>query len=129
MEESKLTRERVANEVEIHWQLKHPSILELLDYFEDRNNVYLVMELCRVGELYRYIKQRGGLREDEARRFLQQVVGGLAYLHGHGIIHRDLKLANILLTEKLEVVRSIGLSRILLLIGGVSRKLPISVWP
>ncbi|KAJ3192513.1 Serine/threonine-protein kinase plk4 [Irineochytrium annulatum] len=97
MKASKMSR-RVGNEIEIHWQLHHPSILKLLTYFEDDAFVYLVMELCHNGELYRYVQQRP-LSEPEARRILEQVVNGLVYLHRNGIIHRDLKLSNILLTK------------------------------
>ncbi len=47
---------RVRNEVEIHSQLKHPAVLELYNYFEDANYVYLVVEMCHNGELNRYLK-------------------------------------------------------------------------
>ncbi|KAJ3188955.1 hypothetical protein HDU85_004672 [Gaertneriomyces sp. JEL0708] len=95
---------RVANEVEIHWQLHHPAILELYNYFEDQAYVYLVMECCNNGELYRYIHQRKyPLTEPEARGAIAQIVRGLLYLHANGIIHRDLKLSNLLLTETYDV--------------------------
>ena len=99
MKAAGMTR-RVANEVEIHWQLHHRSILDLYTYFEDADSVYLVMELCSGGELYRYLQQRGSpLTEPEARKVMLQLVDGLQYLHAHGIIHRDLKLSNLLLTS------------------------------
>ncbi|KAJ3204106.1 hypothetical protein HDU67_009773, partial [Dinochytrium kinnereticum] len=95
---------KVANEVEVHWSLQHPSILRLLTYFEDDENVYLVMELCENGELYRYVQGRNQpLTEAEARRVMEQVVEGLWYLHSNGIIHRDLKLSNILLTDMFDI--------------------------
>ena len=47
---------RVRNEVEIHSRLKHPAVLELYNYFEDANYVYLVVEMCHNGELNRYLK-------------------------------------------------------------------------
>ena len=47
---------RVRNEVEIHSRLKHPSVLELYNYFEDKNYVYLVLEICHNGALDRYLK-------------------------------------------------------------------------
>jgi polo-like kinase 4 len=97
---------RVANEVELHWQLHHPSVLQLYNYFEDSNYVYLVMELCRKGELFQYIqRRRGPLTEPEARAAMITIIKGLQYLHNNGIIHRDLKLSNILLTDKFELVR------------------------
>ena len=108
MKSANLTK-RVANEVEIHWQLHHPSILELYNYFEDNEYVYLVMELCTNGELYKYLKLKGTLTEPETRGVMLQVIKGLQYLHENGIIHRDLKLSNLLLTEKFEVVIEIDL--------------------
>ena len=47
---------RVRNEVEIQSRLKHPAILELYNYFEDSNYVYLVLEVCHNGELNRYLR-------------------------------------------------------------------------
>ncbi|KAI9139347.1 kinase-like domain-containing protein [Paraphysoderma sedebokerense] len=97
-------KQRVANEVEIHKQLSHPSILSLFTFFEDSDNVYLVMELCENGELYTYLQNREKpLNEAEARFVLIQVIKGLMYLHSRGIIHRDLKLSNLLLTRDYDV--------------------------
>ena len=106
MRASHLTR-RVANEVEIHWQLRHPAILELYNYFEDSEYVYMVMELCDNGNLFHYMKNRPNrhLDEDEARGLLQQMVQGLQYLHSNGIIHRDIKLSNLLLNDQFKLVR------------------------
>ncbi|XP_064608890.1 serine/threonine-protein kinase PLK4-like [Liolophura sinensis] len=95
---------RVKKEVEIHSRLKHPSILELYNYFEDSHYVYLVLELGHNGELHRYLKNNCKvLTEDEARHFMKQIVQGLLYLHSHGILHRDLTLANLLLTRDMNV--------------------------
>ncbi|XP_068582375.1 serine/threonine-protein kinase PLK4 isoform X2 [Cebidichthys violaceus] len=96
--------QRVINEVEIQCRLKHPSILELYNYFEDSNYVYLVLEMCHSGEMSRYLKEREmSFSEDEARHFMHQIVKGMLYLHTHGILHRDLTLANLLLTSNLNV--------------------------
>lgn len=95
---------RVRKEVEIHSRLKHPSILELYNYFEDNNYVYLVLEICMNGELNRYLKANCKvLTEDEAQHFMRQIVEGMLYLHSHGILHRDLTLANLLLTRNMNV--------------------------
>ncbi|XP_018647759.1 LOW QUALITY PROTEIN: kinase [Schistosoma mansoni] len=94
---------RVRREVEIHSRLKHPSILELYTCFEDENYVYLVLEICHNGELQTYIRQNGPVTEDTARHYLKQLISGLLYLHSHNIIHRDLTLANLLLTKDMKV--------------------------
>lgn len=93
---------RVRNEVAIHHQLHHPNILELLHFFEDASNVYLVMELCSGGELYQIIKKGTmPITEREITRLFKGIVEGVEYLHTNGIIHRDLKLSNILLSDDL----------------------------
>ncbi|XP_041668843.1 serine/threonine-protein kinase PLK4 [Cheilinus undulatus] len=96
--------QRVTNEVEIQCRLKHPSILELYNYFEDSNYVYLVLEMCHNGEMSRYLKERKmPFTEDEARHFMHQIVKGMLYLHTHGILHRDLTLSNLLLTSNMNI--------------------------
>ncbi|XP_071767094.1 serine/threonine-protein kinase PLK4 [Centroberyx gerrardi] len=96
--------QRVINEVEIQCRLKHPSILELYNYFEDSNYVYLVLEMCHNGEMSRYLKDRKTpFSEDEARHFMHQIVKGMLYLHTHGIMHRDLTLSNLLLTSNMNI--------------------------
>lgn len=96
--------DRVRQEVKIHSQLKHPSILELYTFFEDCRHVYLVLELCHNGELLQYLKRNGNkLSEIEARYIIRQVVEGLLYLHKYNIVHRDMTLTNLLLTKDMRV--------------------------
>nr|DBA28940.1 TPA: hypothetical protein GDO54_009222 [Pyxicephalus adspersus] len=96
--------QRVRNEVEIHCQLKHPSILELYNYFEDSNYVYLILEMCHNGEMNRFLKNRKKpFTEKEARHFMEQIVKGMLYLHSHGILHRDLTLSNLLLSSDMNI--------------------------
>ncbi|XP_025204259.1 serine/threonine-protein kinase PLK4 [Melanaphis sacchari] len=96
--------DRVRQEVKIHSQLKHPSILELYTFFEDCRHVYLVLELCHNGELLQYLKRNGNkLSEIEARYIIRQVVEGLLYLHKHNIVHRDMTLTNLLLTKDMRI--------------------------
>jgi serine/threonine protein kinase len=78
---------------------------QLYNYFEDSNYVYLVLEICHNGELNRYLKANCRVvSETEARHFMLQIVSGMLYLHSHGILHRDLTLANLLLTKSMDLV-------------------------
>ncbi len=59
---------RVKQEVSIHSRLKHPSVLQLLTFFEDEHYVHLVLELCHNGELQRYLRTtKAVLSEDESK--------------------------------------------------------------
>ena len=96
--------ERVRQEVGIHARLKHPAIVELITFFEDASYVYLVLELCHNGELARYLKNtKHAFTEGEARVIFEQVVSGVKYLHSHAIMHRDLTLANLMITSDKKV--------------------------
>lgn len=103
LEDAKLV-DRVLKEIEIQWQLEHPNIARLYTYFEDPKYVFLVTELCGNGELFRYIKAlKRPLSEPEARGVLLQLLDALEYLHRRGVVHRDLKLSNVLLFDDMTI--------------------------
>ena len=81
----------------MHSSLSHENILQLLHYFEDFQFIYLVMELCET-DMFTFLKSRV-LSEDESRMWLEKIIRGLVYLHQKSIIHRDLKLSNILIKD------------------------------
>lgn len=69
-------------------------------------------ELCTGGELFDYLVEKGRLSRAETRRVFGQLVLGLAHLHGMGVVHRDLKLENILLDERVNVkIADLGFGR------------------
>lgn len=91
---------QVLREIEIQSRLKHPNILRLFTYFYDERRIYLVLELCSEGELYKHLKNSpfGRFDEHRAAKFTYQVADALNYCHVNNVIHRDLKPENILLT-------------------------------
>ncbi|KAJ3380139.1 hypothetical protein HDU84_006155 [Entophlyctis sp. JEL0112] len=97
-------KERLLREISIMQSLDHPYILKLLDVIETDYYIGLVMEPCLGGELFDYIVRRNFLPEADAVRFFAQIIVGVSYLHSVGIVHRDLKLENILLDENENII-------------------------
>nr|3DXN_A Chain A, Calmodulin-like domain protein kinase isoform 3 [Toxoplasma gondii] len=88
------------DEVAVLKQLDHPNIMKLYEFFEDKRNYYLVMEVYRGGELFDEIILRQKFSEVDAAVIMKQVLSGTTYLHKHNIVHRDLKPENLLLESK-----------------------------
>ncbi|XP_063259243.1 inactive serine/threonine-protein kinase PLK5-like isoform X2 [Prinia subflava] len=104
--------DRVERERELQRHLRHPHIVRLHGHFADRGHLYLLLELCSRGSLAAIVRTRGRLSEPEVRFYLRQLLSGLGYLHGHGLVHRDLKLSNFLVTERMRVkIADLGLAR------------------
>lgn len=80
-------------------ELHHENVVALLDCKESNHNVFLVMEYCNGGDLADYLSAKGTLSEDTIRVFLQQLAGAMKALHAKGVVHRDLKPQNILLSH------------------------------
>ena len=79
--------------------LDHKNIIKLSQVIETPTNLAFVMQYCRGGEVASYLKQRPALSEKEARHFFTQLINAVHYLHGREIIHRDIKLKNMLIEE------------------------------
>ncbi|XP_065339279.1 calcium/calmodulin-dependent protein kinase type 1 isoform X1 [Cloeon dipterum] len=77
-------------------RLKHPNIVQLLETFEDKHKVYLVMELVTGGELFDRIVEKGSYTEKDASDLIRQVLEAVDYMHVQGVVHRDLKPENLL---------------------------------
>lgn len=90
---------RVANEIKIQSKMQFKGIVQFHCHFEDFEYVYMVLELCEGGNLYRYLKSNGPLNESDAAIVIKQLLLSLEYMHGLGVVHRDLKLSNVLLVN------------------------------
>jgi serine/threonine protein kinase len=94
------TRSRIMREVDTFNLCKqHPNIVQLLDWFEDADNFYLVFEKMHGGPLLNHIQRKICFTEQEASQVAKDIVTGLKFLHDHGIAHRDIKPENILCTD------------------------------
>ncbi|OPJ87114.1 serine/threonine-protein kinase PLK2 isoform B [Patagioenas fasciata monilis] len=85
-------REKIDKEIELHRQLNHRHVVQFYHYFEDRENIYILLEYCSRRSMAHILKARKVLTEPEVRYYLRQIVSGLKYLHEQEILHRDLKL-------------------------------------
>jgi len=97
-------RKSLLDEINIQRQFKdNPKIVRVKDYFEDEENVYIILELCKNKSLADYLKRRGKLTEIEVKCFIFQLLQGLKCLHKKKVIHRDLKPNNLLLGDNNEL--------------------------
>lgn len=85
------------NEVKLLKEVNHPNLIQLYEVLESAQNLYLIVELCEGGELGKYVKNFGVLPEATIKQILSKLVNALYYLHRMDVVHRDLKLENILL--------------------------------
>lgn len=93
----------LTREIHHHRRLHHPNVMQLYEVIATEQYIWMVSELCAGGELYDYLVENQVLAEPEARRIFGQLCLAVAYVHSKGIVHRDLKLENILLDERCNV--------------------------
>lgn len=89
--------QRVFQEIQALRNLRHPHIIRVLDVADHPDSICFIMEFAAGGELRGYVEKHSFLEEDEARTFFKQIVRAVHYIHSKKIIHRDLKLENVLL--------------------------------
>ena len=87
-------------EVEIQCRLKHPNIVRLYGYFHDTKSVYLILEFLAQGELFKLVAKNGGtVSESTCKKYLQDIARAISYMHERHVIHRDIKLENVLVGD------------------------------
>ena len=107
----KNAKQKIKNEIEMLSRLRHPFISQILDSFETETHIFIVMEyIC--GDLLGFIRKRGKLSETVSKIIFKQLIEGLKYIHKRKIVHRDIKLDNILidLTNTIKIC-DFGVSR------------------
>jgi len=88
---------KVMQEVVMLKKTRHKNIVRLYEYFETEKHILFVIEVCAGGDLLNYVRRRRRLKEDLAKCLFKQIIESLAYCHSKNILHRDIKLDNILL--------------------------------
>lgn len=89
----------VMKEANILQRLNHPNILKIFSFVETPYTLYFILEYIESGSLAGLVKKYGVFPEPLISRYVEQTLKGLAYLHNEGIIHRDIKGDNILITK------------------------------
>jgi serine/threonine protein kinase len=85
--------------VDILTKINHANVLKCHEIFNDERQCFIVTEVCNGGDLDMFVKKEGFLTEEKAERFVKDIFEGLLYLSEMGIVHRDLKVANIFLNN------------------------------
>ena len=95
---NELDEQEIRNEIDILKKLSHPNIVKIYEFYISNSHYYIVTEFCKEGELFSYIKNK--YNERQLAVLFYQVFSGLWYLHDNKILHRDIKLENIMISKK-----------------------------
>jgi len=105
--------ELLQSEINILKIIDHPNVVKLYDSFEEKGKYYLIMEYCNGGDLEHYVraKQDRCVSESEALGFFKQLLNGFKALHEIKAMHRDFKLANVLMHDGVLKIADLGFSK------------------
>jgi serine/threonine protein kinase len=106
-------RKRFENEASFMASMNHPNITRVVDLEESEGVLAIIMELLNGQDLGDYIKQNGPLSKSEVGLIFKQVLSAFEYAHNMGIVHRDVKPANIILDELMQIkILDFGIAKI-----------------
>lgn len=104
---------RVIREASLQMLLRHPYVCRMREFITHPNHHYMVFEHINGGQMLDYIISHGRLRERSARNFARQIGSALQYCHANSIVHRDLKIENILISKSGNIkIIDFGLSNV-----------------
>ena len=88
---------KIMYETNLMQKLNHPNITKILEMFEDDKYILIIMEYINGGNLFSFVKKRRKLSEKIAKFLFKQIILGIKHIHSKNIVHRDIKLENILI--------------------------------
>ena len=88
---------KILYETDLMKKLNHPNITKILEMFEDEKYFMIIMEYINGGNLFSFVKKRRKLSEKTAKFLFRQIIQGIKYIHEQNIVHRDIKLENLLI--------------------------------
>ena len=88
---------KIIYETNLMKKLNHKNITKILEMFEDDKYILIIMEYINGGNLFSFVKKRRKLSEKISKFLFKQIILGLQHIHSHNIVHRDVKLENILI--------------------------------
>ena len=105
---------KILYETNLMKKLNHPNITKILEMFEDDEYILISMEYINGGNLFSFVKKRRKLSEKTAKFLFRQIILGIKHMHSHKIVHRDIKLENILIDLNNNIkICDFGIGRIL----------------
>ena len=97
LDNEKENKKKIFYETDLMKQLNHPNITKILEHFESEKYFLIIMEYINGGNLFSFVKKRRKLSEKTAKFLFRQIIEGIKYIHSKNIVHRDIKLENILI--------------------------------
>ena len=105
---------KILSETDLMKKLNHPNVTKILEMFEDDEYILIAMEYINGGNLFSFVKKRRKLSEKTAKFLFRQIILGIKHIHSKKIVHRDIKLENILIDLNNNIkICDFGIGRIL----------------
>ena len=105
---------KILYETNLMKKLNHPNITKILELFEDKEYILIIMEYINGGNLFSFLKKRRKVSEKTAKFLFKQIILGIKHIHSHNIVHRDIKLENILIDLNNNIkICDFGIGRVL----------------
>ncbi len=113
MSDNPFNRQRFIKEAKIHAKFSHPNVVNIFNYLEEENDVFIVMEYVDGETLDQKLKREGAISEEQAISLSLPVLQALDFMHSNGVVHRDIKPSNIMITKTgLVKVTDFGIAKI-----------------